>query len=120
MTLDTRALPEKYLRSDERLQIARKFMKMKQNGDITDAILGQRFTTLLESEDPVNENGAIALKDAGFWKLSDMLSKMSTGRVLNSMTVKSPTDVLSSLTNTVTTTAQSVLARIDIEPIIYK
>jgi hypothetical protein len=104
----------------KRLEVARGYMKQRHEGTLNDNSLGQRFAYLIEAEKPLETNGAIEYTKAGFWRKEQMLAKLGTGRTLNNYVAKSPTDVLSSVVNTVSIGSQNVLARIDLEPIIYK
>lgn len=105
----------------ERMEAARKLAAMQKEGLINDAMLGQRFTSMLENPRAQEEGGAIDIKRAGMHRLDAVMMKMSSGHLLGlrpGITTKA-TDVLSSAFSTVSGTGQPVLARVDLEPIIY-
>lgn len=111
---------ERPLYPHERLEVARKMVQLQKKGEINDAILGQRFSALLEMDpDSVKKSmGGVQMRQAGFHDISKMMAKFNTGQFLGGVNRKT-SEVLSSLVDTVNISGQNVLARIDIEPILY-
>ena len=104
----------------ERLEVSRKMVALQQKGEINDNILGQRFSALLEMDrDTVKStHGGVAMRTAGFHRIEDMMTKFNSGQFLGGLSRKT-SEVLSSLVDTVNISGQNVLARIDIEPVLY-
>lgn len=102
------ALLDRPLYPHERLEVSRKMVQLQKRGEINDAILGQRFSALLEMDiDTVKEtHGGVGLKTAGFHKIDGMMAKFNQGQFLGGVSRKT-SEVLSSLVDTVNISGRS-------------